>query len=300
MQKDLTLLVLAAGMGSRFGGLKQVEPVGPNGEFIIDYSIKDAINAGFNKIVFVIKEENLETFKNTIGHRIDDKIKVEYAFQKMEDVPNGLDIPKDRVKPLGTAHAVYAARNIIHENFAMINADDFYGRDAYLKAAEFLNNCEDDEYANISFEVGKTLSLNGSVKRGVLFEENGLLKNLVESSIELVDNKIIATPLDGEDAFEITSDMPVSMNLFCFTPKIFESLGEYIKDYFLNSKNILTDEYLIQYAAFESAKENNKPIKIIPTTSKYYGMTFREDLKDLKNGINEEIEKGIYNKNLWG
>ena len=162
MKKDLTLLVLAAGMGSRFGGLKQIEPVGPNGEFIIDYSIKDAIDAGFNKIVFVIKEENYEIFKNTIGKRIEDKVKVEYVFQKINDVPENVKIPEDRIKPLGTAHALYAARNVIHEKFATINADDFYGKDAYVKAAEFLNDCKDNEYGVIAYKVGNTLTENGT------------------------------------------------------------------------------------------------------------------------------------------
>ena len=300
MKKELTLLVLAAGMGSRFGGLKQIEPVGPNNEFIIDYSVYDAIKAGFTKIVFVIKEENYEIFKSTIGKRVEDKIRVEYVFQKMEDVPEGVVIPEDRVKPLGTAQAVYAARNVIKENFAIINADDFYGRDAYMKASEFLNSCEDNEYGNIAYKVGNTLTLVGAVKRGVLFTENGILKDIKESSIEYVGDKIIASPLDGGESFEIDFDMPVSMNLFCFTPIIFEYISNNIKDFFINNKDLLTCEYLIPNVAFLSAKENNKPIRIIETDSKYYGMTYKEDLIDLKNGINSEIEKGTYNSNLWG
>lgn len=300
MKKDLTLLVLAAGMGSRFGGLKQIEPVGPNGEFIIDYSVKDALIAGFNKIVFVIKEENYDIFKSTIGSRIEDKVKVEYVFQKITDVPEGVSIPEERVKPLGTAQAVYAARDVIHENFAIVNADDFYGRDGFMKAAEFLNNCGDDEYGNVAYKVSNTLTENGAVKRGVLFTENSLLTNIVESSIERVNNKIIATPLSGADAFEIGEDTLVSMNLFCFTPKIFTYIKNNIKDFFMNNNDLLKCEYLIPDVAFLSAKENRKPIKIISTSSKYYGMTYREDLEDLKNGIKSEIEKGTYNNNLWG
>lgn len=300
MKKDLTLLVLAAGMGSRFGGLKQIEPVGPNGEFIIDYSIKDAIIAGFTKVVFVIKEENYEIFKNTIGKRIEDKIKVEYVFQKITDVPEGVVIPETRVKPLGTAQAVYAARDVIHENFAIINADDFYGRDGYIKAAEFLKNCEYDEYANVAYQTGNTLTENGSVKRGVIEAENGYITRIVESSIETVDGKIIASPLNGESSFEVSFDSPVSMNLLCFTPKIFEYLKTNIKEFFINNDNLDTCEYFIPVVAFLSAKENGKPIKLIKTTSKYYGMTYREDLEDLKNGILKEIENGTYENNLWG
>ena len=143
MNKDLTLLIMAAGMGSRFGGLKQIEPMGPNGEFLIDYSIYDAINAGFNKVVFIIKEENYDIFKETIGKRVEDKIKTEYVFQDINNVPDGYSVPKDRVKPLGTAHAIYCAKDNIHEPFAIINADDFYGKDAYKVASNFLKNVKE-------------------------------------------------------------------------------------------------------------------------------------------------------------
>ena len=299
MQKEITLLVLAAGMGSRFGGLKQIEPVGPNNEFIIDYSVYDAIRAGFTKVVFVIKEENYEIFKNTIGARIEDKIKVEYAFQKISDVPEGVVIPKDRVKPLGTAQAVYAARNNIHENFAFINSDDFYGSDSYLKAVLFLKNCKDDEYANISYQIGNTLTKNGAVKRGIIESSNGNVTKLIESSVEEVDGKIIATPLRGGECFEVESTAPVSMNFLCFTPKIFEYIKNNIKDFFINNNDLDTCEYLIPVVALLSAKENGKPIKLIKTNSKYYGMTYREDLEDLKAGILNEIKNGTYKNNLW-
>ena len=299
MKEDLTLLVLAAGMGSRFGGLKQIEPVGPNGEFIIDYSIKDAIVAGFNKVVFVIKEENYEIFKSTIGARIEDKIKVEYVFQKITDVPEGINIPKERVKPLGTAQAIYAARDVIHEKFAVINADDLYGRDAYIKAAEFLRNAKNNEYGNVAYEVGNTLTVNGAVKRGVIFESNGYLDNLVESSIEKVDGVITATPLSGAQEFTIPDNQLVSMNLFCLTPEIFKYLESHIKEFFTSQKDLMTCEYLLPDAAFASAKENNTKIKIVRTTSKHYGMTYKEDLEDLKQGILNEINNGTYNNNLW-
>jgi len=300
MKKDLTLLVLAAGMGSRFGGLKQIEPVGPNKEFIIDYSIKDAILAGFNKVVFVIKEENFEIFKETIGKRVEDKIKVEYVFQKFEDIPSGVEIPKERVKPLGTAQALYAARNVIQENFAIINADDFYGRDGYIKAAEFLNNCQNDEYAMISYQTGNTLTQNGAVKRGIIFVSDGYLDKIVESSVEIIDNKIIAKPLRGGDDFEVPFNAPVSMNLFCLTPKIFEFLNKDIVRFFSNVEDLMNSEYLLPVVVFDSAKENGKKIKVIETTSKHYGMTYKEDTKILKEGILKEIENGVYENNLWG
>jgi len=301
MKKDLTLLVLAAGMGSRFGGLKQIEPVGPNGEFIIDYSIKDAIIAGFNKVVFVIKEENYEIFKETIGKRVEDKIKVEYAFQKNTDVPEGVNIPLERVKPLGTAHALYATRNVIKEKFATINADDFYGRDAYIKAAEFLNNCDDNEYGMIAYKAGNTLTKNGTVKRGIVFEENGNLNHIIESVVKENNGLAEATPLEGGETFTTSLDQPVSMNLFCLTPKILEYICDNIKGFFTNPENDLnTCEYLLPNVVFASSLKENNPIKVITTDSKYLGMTYREDLEDLKNGILKEIESGTYENNLWG
>ncbi len=299
MKKDLTLVVLAAGMGSRFGGLKQIEPVGPNGEFIIDYSVYDAIKAGFNKVVFIIKEENYNVFKETIGKRIENKIAVEYVFQKISDVPEDVHIPKDRVKPLGTAHAIYAARDVVHENFAIINADDFYGTDAYMKAAQFLRNCEDNEYGNVAFQVGNTLTLNGEVKRGIIFASDGEIQEIVESSVKKYGDLCKARPLDGSEEFTIPDNQTVSMNLFCFTPKIFDYLKENISPFF-QSHNDSNAEWLIPDIAVKSAAELNKRIKLIETNSKFYGMTYREDLESLKNGILSEIEKGVYKKDLWG
>ncbi len=300
MKKDLTLLVLAAGMGSRFGGLKQIEPVGPNDEFIIDYSVYDAIRAGFTKVVFVIKEENYDVFKETIGARIEDKIKVEYAFQKIEDVPDTVHIPEGRIKPLGTAHAVYAARNLIHENFAIINADDFYGKDGFIKAAEFLRST-DLEYGNVVYELGNTMSKNGSVKRGVVYDNNGILTDLIECVCEYENDLIKATPLYEDKPFYVEKDTPVSMNLLCFTPKVFEYLINDITNYFnKDGIDLNTIEYLIPNVLIESAKANNSFVRVIKANSKFYGMTYREDLEDLKNGIKDEIEKGNYNNNLWG
>jgi len=301
MKKDLTLLVLAAGMGSRFGGLKQIEPVGPNGEFIIDYSIYDAIEAGFTKVVFLIKEENFEVFKETVGKRVENKIKVEYAFQKLDDVPEGVIIPEERVKPLGTAHAIYAAREVIHENFATINADDFYGRDAYMKAADFLRNCEDNEYGNVAYKTGNTLTANGSVKRGVIFEQDGKLSKLIESSIIEKNGLAECSPLDGSETFTTSLEQPVSMNLFCLTPKLIEYVTRNIKDFFTDSSNdLLTSEYLLPNAVFASSVEEDTAIRVITTDSKYLGMTYREDLEELKAGILSQIEKGVYKNDLWG
>lgn len=243
-EKNLTLLIMAAGMGSRFGGLKQIEPVGPNNEFIIDYSVYDAIKAGFNKIVFIIKKENYEVFKETIGKRVEDKIKVEYAFQDLNDLPNGYECPSDRVKPWGTAHAILSAKNLIHEPFAIINSDDFYGRDAYYTISNFLKEeRKENTYAVVGYHVNNTLTENGSVKRGVCKVKNNELEKLVESSIQKIDGVIKATPLDGSMPFTISQDTYVSMNMLGFNPTIFSYIEEHFPKFLNDNKdNILKCE----------------------------------------------------------
>jgi len=207
---EKTLLVLAAGMGSRFGGLKQIEPVGPNGEFIVDYSIYDAIRAGFTKVVFVIKEENLEIFENTVGKRIKNHIKVEYAFQKMDDIP--CEVPKDRVKPWGTGHAIYAAIKYIHEPFAIVNADDFYGFDAYRVLNDFLE--KDSGTGLVGYHLEDTLSNNGAVKRAIIFSDNQIVTNIVESSCEDDGKGILCSPLNGSEPFYYTDKERAGMSIY--------------------------------------------------------------------------------------
>ena len=224
---------------------------------------------------------------------------MEYVFQDNANVPKGIDIPKERVKPLGTAHAVYSAKDIIKENFAIINADDFYGREVYLEASRYLLNCQDDEYAVIGYKVGNTLSANGSVKRGIILENNGYIDKIIESEVYQKGEKLLARPLDKEEAFEIDFDTLVSMNLFCLTPKIFTYLENNIQDFFLNN-DTASIEWLVPNTIFESSKELNKKIKVIKTKSKHYGITYKEDLENLKKGLLKEIKEGIYNKDLWG
>lgn len=185
MQK--TLLVMAAGMGSRFGGLKQIEPMGPNGEFLIDYSVYDAKLAGFTKIVFIIKEENYDIFKETIGKRVEPYIETEYVFQDDSNLKEKYKDLQTRVKPLGTGYAILCAKDKVKTPFAIINADDFYGRDAYVVASKYLDKIDDKHYAVVGYKVGKTLSPNGAAKRGICKEENGKLKDLIESSVEKID-----------------------------------------------------------------------------------------------------------------
>lgn len=299
----MTLVIMAAGMGSRFGGLKQVEPVGPNGEFILDYSIYDAIRAGYEKVVFIIKEENYELFRETIGKRIESKINVEYAFQKIEDVPNGVLIPEGRVKPWGTSHAILSAKKYVNEPFAVINADDFYGYDPYKKIKDFFSSKkEENEYAMIGYKTINTMSENGSVKRGVCSKnESNLLTGLIESSIEKVSDKIIATPLEDENnPFEIKESTLVSMNFFGFNTSIFSYLEDEMKEFFEKHKNDLDKcEFLIPTSVFKRINENKIKVKVLDTNEKWYGVTYKEDKKDLVDAINRMIDEGKYPKNLW-
>ncbi len=299
MKKDLTLVILAAGMGSRFGGLKQVEPIGPNGEFIIDYSIYDAIKAGFTKVIFIIKEDIYDLFRDTIGKRVEEKIPVEYIFQDINDVPNGVMIPKERIKPWGTAHAVLSCKDNVQGNFVMINSDDFYGRDAYMKIAEYFNNSESDDYVMVSFRVANTMTENGSVKRGVCESKDGHLTNIIESSIEKVNDKIIATPLDGRDSFEVEANSLVSMNFFGFTPRMFKALSDGFIKFFDDNKNDLSKcEYLIPDVVFDEIKKGVK-VNILESTDKWLGVTYKEDKEYVVSEIQKLVDKGVYPNNLW-
>lgn len=304
MKKDLTLVILAAGMGSRFGGLKQIEPIGPNGEFIIDYSIFDAKRAGFTKVVFIIKEENYEIFKETIGKRVEDKIDVEYAFQKLEDIPSGYKLPEDRIKPLGTAHAIYAARNNVKENFVIINADDFYGYEPYKVVADYLNSHESDtkeHFCMVGYKTENTLTENGSVKRGICEAKNGYLTNIIESKIEKnSEGIVVAEPLSGDDSFVVTENMLVSMNMFGFTKKMLNILEEEINLFLEKNKNNLqTVEFLIPDVVEKTIKENIADVKILNTSARWYGVTYKEDKEEVVSAIADLIEKGLYPNHLW-
>ena len=299
MKKDLTLLIMAAGMGSRFGGLKQIEPVGPNGEFIIDYSIYDAVRAGFNKVVFIIKEENYELFKETIGSRVEKQIEVDYAFQRQTDIPEGYD-PGDRTKPWGTSHAILSAKDKVKGDFLVLNADDFYGSDAFMQAAKFFSEDHPNEYAIIGYKIKNTLTENGAVKRGVCASENGFLTKLIESSVEEKDGHIIASPLDGSTPFEINSDDPVSMNMFCFRDDLFPYLQEHLVEFFEKNKADLSKcEYLIPDSVYNSVKEGRVKVRMISTTAKWQGITYKEDKERLVNDIQALIDAGEYPNNLW-
>ncbi len=294
--KDKTLLVLAAGMGSRFGGLKQIEPVGPNGEFIIDYSIYDAIRSGFNKVVFIIKKENYEIFKETIGARVEGHVKVEYVFQDMSNVPKKYEIPSSRVKPLGTAHAILCCKNVVDEQFAIINADDFYGFEGYKDLSEFMSNNIND-IGIVGYDIIGNLSPNGSVKRGVIVNNNDIIENIIESKIEMIDSKIIAEPLNGDDKFEIEPTTSVSMNLMAFPKNFMNYIEEGFID-FLENSDLEKDEYLIPDVVKRYIKDG-KNAKLVKTKSTWMGITYKEDKEELVNYIANKVKEGVYKNSLW-
>lgn len=294
---EKTLVVMAAGMGSRFGGLKQIEPVGPSGEFILDYSVYDAKLAGFNRVVFIIKEENYSLFKETVGKRIERKMKVEYAFQKNDDVPQGTMIPNDRMKPLGTAHALYCVRNFIRGAFAVISADDFYGREAFQRLSEFLDYS--DDYGVVGYQIGSTLSPNDSVKRGVIFNCGSDIDSILESKVERVSNKIIGVSLDGKEEFEVLDSHPVSMLMYALQMNIFPYIEKNMPQFFANSLDRYNAEYLLPIVLNEMHHKNNVKLKLIPTDAKWIGVTYKEDLEVFKKYLEGLILKGEYPKNLW-
>lgn len=293
-----TLVILAAGMGSRFGGMKQIEPVGPNGEFIMDYSIYSAIKYGFEKVVFVIKEENYEIFKNSVGARIEKYIKTEYAFQRLEDIPNGFSVPEGRVKPWGTAHAIYAARDYIDDKFAVITADDFYGDDAFKQVADYLDN--KDGSVIIGYVLGTTLSPNGAVKRGVILNEDGVVKEIIECNCIKEGEQVRCTPLDeSKKEFYVPLDQPVSMLLNGFNKEFLKVIGDSMTDAFKNHQDNLLDYEMLLPDIMDDEIKRGKKIEVIPTTSTWMGMTYKEDLEKLKEFILKEIEKEVYPSKLW-
>lgn len=300
----MDLVILAAGMGSRFGGLKQIEPIDKYGNFIIDYSIYDAKEAGFDKVIFIIKEENYEIFKNTIGKRVEDKIETHYAFQSLDLIPEGITLPADRIKPLGTAQAILAAKPYVSDSFIIINADDYYGADAFKVAANYLrglNKNSKNTYANVAYQVSNTMTENGSVKRGVLlFDDNMKLKSLVESKIENKNGSIVAEPLDGTAAMNIPADTLVSMNMFCFTLDIMKHIEDNFKPFMAANVNKLDScEYLIPTLVSDLISEGTITVDVLSTTAVWYGITYKEDKDYVVESIAKMMDNGEYPQGVW-
>ena len=301
----MDLVILAAGMGSRFGGLKQIQKMDEYGNFIIDYSIYDAIRAGFDKVIFIIKEENFDVFKETVGKRIESKIKVEYAFQKLELLPEGYSVPAGRVKPLGTAQALLACKDLVSDTFAIINADDFYGRESFDIAADYLRGVKNTtgKYANVAYYVSNTMTENGSVKRGVLaYDKDNYLTDLCESSVEFTDGgKVLMTPLDERIPSRfIERDTLVSMNLFCFTKDIMKHLEDRFPKFLDENKNNMEKcEYLLPTVVDELIKEGEVSVKVLSSPAVWYGITYKADQEVVEKSLKELVDKGEYKKGLW-
>ena len=278
-----TLDVMAPGMGSRFGGLKQAEPITPDGKCILDFSVYDAVKAGFDKTVFIIREDMEADFKRLVGDRIAGRTDVEYVLQDMKDLPEG------RTKPFGTAHAILCCADVVKEPFAIINADDYYGHNAFFDIQKHLANAKNGEYAMTAYHLGNTLSKNGTVSRGICETKDGYLEKVTEVTKIAPDGSY---EQDGKKVV-LPADTPVSMNLWGLTPDIFDILKEEYKK-FLASANLMKDEFFIPSVISKALEEGKATVRVFRNADKWYGITYREDLGEVKEAIGGYIHDGLY------
>lgn len=300
-----TLLLLAAGMGSRYGGLKQLDGLGPNGETIMDYSIYDAIKAGFGKIVFVIRKDFEDDFRQKVLSKYEGHIPAEVCFQAMDKLPEGFTVPEGRQKPWGTNHAVMMAKGLIHEPFCVINCDDFYNRDAYMVMGKFLSELPEgskNRYSMVGFRVGNTLSENGTVARGICSKDNeGHLTEVVErTEIMRVDGKVCYKDEEGKWV-AVEDNTPVSMNMWGFTPDYFEYSDEYFKEFLSDAKNMenLKAEFFIPLVVNNLIHAGTATVKVLDTTSKWFGVTYAADRQATVDRIKKLIDEGVYPNRLF-
>jgi NDP-sugar pyrophosphorylase family protein len=293
----MTLVIMAAGIGSRFGGLKQIEPVGPNGEYIIDYSVYDAIKNGFDKIVFIIKKENENIFKETIGKRIERFVKVEYVYQEFDNLPKKVNIIRE--KPWGTAQAIYCTRNVVKDNFAVINSDDFYGEDCFKLLNKFLSKNKDRDFGLVGYHLKNTMPKTGCVKRGVCKAQDSAITDIIESSVEQYNGCYLAKPLSGETEFKTSGETWVSMNALAFTPRLFEYLPSEFDKFIDKVKDLTKDEFLIPEVLRSLILENKINLHLLKTKAKWCGMTYKEDKTEVVEMIKDLINNGEYPANLW-
>lgn len=305
MEKPV-LVVMAAGMGSRYGGMKQIDPVGPSGQVIIDYSLYDARRAGFETVIFVIKHEIEDAFKAAIGDRVSKVMKVEYAFQQLEELPAGFAVPEGRAKPWGTCHAVLAAKHLIHGPFAVINADDYYGPEAFQVIYDYLSTHQDGEvydYCMVSYLLKNTVSENGSVARGVCeANPDGTLAAVTERTcIETYPGGIHFTENGGDTWQNLAPDTPVSMNLWGFGQSFLEEAEARFAGWLSENlpKNPLKCEYFLPLVVSELLAEGKATVKLLHSTDKWYGVTYREDKPVVVNAIAQKVADGLYPADLW-
>jgi NDP-sugar pyrophosphorylase family protein len=291
---DISLLVMAAGMGSRYGGLKQLDAVGPSGETIIDYSVYDAIQAGFNKVVFIIRKDFEDEFKSQITGKYSGKIQVEFAFQDLHDLPDGFTCPEGRNKPWGTGHAILAAADLIHEPFVAINGDDFYGRESFKIVADYYLSGADD-FSMVAFQLDKTLSTFGGVTRGLCTVKEGKLDTVIETGeLQRTEQGVTSDrniKLDGSE--------PVSMNVWGFTPVLFKYLKDLFVEFLHDEGNELKSEYLIPSVVNDLIQSGREDVHVLRSASSWFGVTYKDDRPFVMGEIQKLVDRGTYPKQLF-
>ncbi|MCQ2517144.1 MAG: nucleotidyltransferase [Lachnospiraceae bacterium] len=304
--KEPVLVIMAAGMGSRYGGLKQIDPVDPQGDKILDFSIYDALRAGFKKAIFIIKKENEQLFKECIGDAVARHMEVEYVFQDLNDVPEFFTIPDGRTKPWGTAHAIYSCRNVIDSPFAVINADDYYGVEAFKVLYDYLVSTEDDgkyRFAMVGYLLGNTLTENGSVSRGCCeMDDQGFLTSVTErTKIIKTEDGAAYSEDDGASFTPISPDSLVSMNMWGFTPGIIKELGIALDEFFRSKveANPLKAECFIPIEVDRLLKNGKATVKVLSSRDKWFGVTYKEDKPYVEASVKELKDKGVYPEILW-
>lgn len=297
-----TLVIMAAGMGSRYGGLKQIDPVGPSGETVLDYSVYDAIKAGFGKVVFVIRPDIEQAFKSSVGDKYSGRIEVDYAFQNLSDLPEGYTVPDGREKPWGTAQAVLCCRDKIEAPFAVINADDFYGRNSFHLLSQELQGYEAGRLKSclIGFVLRNTLSEHGSVARGICeIDANGNLVDIVERLKIEKAGEHARDNVDG-DYVELTADEVVSMNMWGFTPPLFAKLDEYFRAFLDEKREVPKSEFLIPEVVANLMKDADMQVDVTESDAQWLGVTYSEDKPLVQAGIRNLVDSGVYPESLWG
>ena len=300
----MTLIVLAAGMGSRYGGLKQMDPVTEHGEFIIDFSIYDAIRAGYDRVIFIIKRENYDAFRETVGKRVESHIRVDYVFQEMT-LPEGVAVPENRTKPFGTAHALLACKDVVDGDFAVINADDYYGVRPYRMAYDYMCEAKDENgvsrYCMVGYRLGNTLTENGTVSRGICaVDENGYLSSITERTKIRPDGEDGAAYLDGETWVNVSRDSIVSMNFFAFRDSFLTYVEEGLYRFATSPEtNLEKDEYFLPSAAGDTVRAGAATLRVLETDDKWFGVTYPQDKAEVVASLRRLIDAGVYPDGLW-
>ena len=293
--KNITLLIMAAGMGSRYGGLKQLDSIGPNGETIIDYSVYDAIKAGFSKVVFIIRREFENDFRNKTTNKSAGKIQVEFAFQELDALPNGFECPDERIKPWGTGHAILSAIDLINEPFVVINGDDYYGRESFMVIADYYNNGA-NTFSMVAFRLDKTLSSFGGVTRGLCTVNNDKLETVIETSeLQKTDYGV-----SSNRNIELNGTEPVSMNMWGYTPKLFNYLQEMFVEFLMGEGSELKSEFLIPSVINDLIQSNREVVIVLRSESSWFGVTYKEDKPFVQGEIQKLIDNDNYPYELFG